>query len=46
MALKVSVARGSRIKRLTELVPIKPATHASFAGVPVLWPRSCHGLPC
>jgi hypothetical protein len=44
MALQVSVACGSDIKRLAELVPTKPATHASFPGIPVVRPRSCHQL--
>ena len=42
MALKVCVARGSHIKRITELVPTKPAIHSSLPGVPVLGPCSSH----
>jgi hypothetical protein len=46
MALEVSVAHGSHVKRFTELVATKPATLSSFPGVPVLWPCSCHWAPC
>jgi hypothetical protein len=42
--LQVCVTRASCVKRLTELVPTKPAPRPLFAGVPVLRPCSCHCL--
>jgi hypothetical protein len=42
VSLQVCVTRASCIKRLTELVPTKPAPHPLFPGAPVLRPCSYH----
>ena len=42
VSLQVGVTHASGVKRLTELVPTKPALRPLFPGVPVLGPCSCH----
>jgi hypothetical protein len=42
VSLQMRVTDASCVKRLTELVPAKPAPRPLFPGVPVLWPCSCH----
>ena len=44
VSLEVCVTHASCVKRLTELVPTKPAPRPLFPGVPILRPCSCHCL--